>query len=77
VAIEHGIARRKIDDVEILERILGAMAAEGQKLLAEGIAQRAGDIDVVYVHGYGFPAWHGGPMFRALQQTNEEKAIYA
>jgi hypothetical protein len=40
-------------------------------------AQRAGDIDVVYVHGYGFPAWHGGPMFRSQQQTNEEKANYA
>jgi 3-hydroxyacyl-CoA dehydrogenase len=77
VAIEHGIARRKIDDAEILERILGAMAAEGEKLLAEGIAQRAGDIDIVYVHGYGFPAWHGGPMFRAQQQTNQEETKYA
>jgi len=44
---------------------VGAMAAEGQALLAEGIAQAPADIDLVKIHGYGFPRWKGGPMFAA------------
>ncbi|AWI86584.1 3-hydroxyacyl-CoA dehydrogenase (plasmid) [Alloyangia pacifica] len=48
---------------EIAERLVGAMAAEGQAILDEGIAQTPQDIDLVEVHGYGFPRWKGGPMF--------------
>ncbi|MEW9837122.1 hypothetical protein [Mesorhizobium marinum] len=48
-----------------MARLLGAMAAEGDRLLANGIAQRASDIDLVLINGYGFPAHKGGPMFVA------------
>jgi 3-hydroxyacyl-CoA dehydrogenase len=61
-AIEFGVARREIEDEEIVRRLVGALVDEGRKILEEGIAQRAGDIDIVYVYGYGFPAWRGGPM---------------
>ena len=61
-AIEFAVARREIDNEEIVARLVGALVEEGRKILAEGIAQRAGDIDIVYVYGYGFPAWRGGPM---------------
>ena len=61
-AIEFGVARREIEDEEIVRRLVGALVEEGRKILDEGIAQRAGDIDIVYVYGYGFPAWRGGPM---------------
>ncbi|MFM2041932.1 MAG: hypothetical protein RLY86_508 [Pseudomonadota bacterium] len=65
-AAEHGIPRRDdITDQEILERCLFAMINEGAKVLEEGIALRAADIDVVYTAGYGFPRWRGGPMFHA------------
>lgn len=50
---------------EIAERLVGAMAAEGDAILREGIAQSPQDIDLVEVHGYGFPRWKGGPMFAA------------
>ena len=60
-----GITRRSIDDTEIKERIIFAMINEGAKVLEEGIASRALDIDLVLVHGYGFPAYRGGPMFYA------------
>ncbi len=60
-----GIARRELGDQEILDRILFALINEGMNILDEGIAQRPGDIDVVYVYGYGFPAYRGGPMFYA------------
>jgi 3-hydroxyacyl-CoA dehydrogenase len=62
-AAELGIERREISDEEIVNRLIGALVDEGRKILEEGIAQRSGDIDVVYVYGYGFPAWRGGPMF--------------
>ncbi|HSG97857.1 MAG TPA: 3-hydroxyacyl-CoA dehydrogenase NAD-binding domain-containing protein [Woeseiaceae bacterium] len=62
VAAEFGIERRDIDDEEIVSRLVGALVSEGRKILDEGIAQRAGDIDIVYLYGYGFPAWRGGPM---------------
>ena len=62
-ASELGIERREISDEEIVNRLIGALVDEGRKILEEGIAQRSGDIDVVYVYGYGFPAWRGGPMF--------------
>ena len=60
-----GITRRAISDEEIRDRILFAMINEGAKVLEEGIAGRALDIDLVYLHGYGFPAFRGGPMFYA------------
>ncbi len=62
-AVELGIERREIPDQEIVDRLVGALVDEGRKILDEGIAQRASDIDVVYVYGYGFPAYRGGPMF--------------
>ena len=64
-AAELGIERREIPDEEIVDRLLGALIDEGRKIVNEGIAQRAGDIDVVYVYGYGFPAFRGGPMHYA------------
>ena len=60
-----GIARREISDQEIVERSVYALVNEGARVLDEGFALRASDIDVVYVNGYGFPAWRGGPMFHA------------
>ena len=62
---EANIAPRSIDDREILERCLYAMVNEGARILEEGIARRAVDIDVIWLHGYGFPAYRGGPMFWA------------
>ncbi len=64
-AREAGVVRRAISDEEIVERCMLALINEGAHILEAGIAQRASDIDVVYVHGYGFPAWRGGPMFYA------------
>ncbi|NYZ13784.1 3-hydroxyacyl-CoA dehydrogenase [Azospirillum sp. RWY-5-1] len=60
-----GIARRDIADEEIVERCLFAMVNEGARILEEGIAARPLDIDVVYLNGYGFPRFRGGPMFHA------------
>jgi 3-hydroxyacyl-CoA dehydrogenase len=62
-----GIQRRSIPDQEILDRLLHPLVNEGAKILEEGIALRPGDIDVVYVYGYGFPAWRGGPMHWAQE----------
>jgi len=58
-----GINRRTFSDDEIMEEILSVMHREGTDLLAEGIASKANDIDVVMVNGYGFPRWRGGPMY--------------
>jgi 3-hydroxyacyl-CoA dehydrogenase len=52
-----------VSDAEIVDRLLLALGLEGQALLDEGIALRASDVDVVYLAGYGFPRWRGGPMF--------------
>ena len=60
-----GITQRAIPDEEILERCVLPMINEGAKILAEGIAIRASDIDVVYVYGYGWPVYRGGPMHYA------------
>lgn len=65
VAKEYGIERRAITSEEIIERTIYALVNEGAKILEEGIALRAVDIDIVYLNGYGFPAWRGGPMFYA------------
>lgn len=59
---ELGFKRREISDDEIVERCFGALVNEGALLLEEGIAVRAGDIDVIWIHGYGFPRHRGGPM---------------
>lgn len=67
VSRELGIERRDIPDEEILARLLHPLVNEGAKILEEGIAVRAGDIDIVYINGYGFPAYKGGPMFWAEQ----------
>jgi 3-hydroxyacyl-CoA dehydrogenase len=67
VSRELRIPRRHIADEEILERLLHPLVNEGARIIEEGIAIRASDLDVVYVYGYGFPAYRGGPMFWAEQ----------
>jgi 3-hydroxyacyl-CoA dehydrogenase len=62
---EKGITPRKISDDEIVQRCIYALVNEGARILEEGIAQRASDIDMVYLTGYGFPLFRGGPMFYA------------
>ena len=62
---EIGVARREVTDQEIVERCIYALVNEGAKILDEGIALRASDIDTVYLTGYGFPLYRGGPMFYA------------
>jgi 3-hydroxyacyl-CoA dehydrogenase len=64
-AARRGIARRSIADDEIVARITTALANEGARVLEEGYATRAGDIDIIYVYGFGFPRHRGGPMFYA------------
>jgi len=68
ISAEKGFTRRQVGDEEIVPRIIGAMVNEAAKILGEGYAQRASDIDVAYVNGYGFPRYRGGPMFWAEQQ---------
>jgi 3-hydroxyacyl-CoA dehydrogenase len=60
-----GLTRRKISDEEIVERSLYSLINEGSRVLEEGVALRSSDIDVVYIAGYGFPDFRGGPMFYA------------
>lgn len=62
---EKGITRRSIEANEIVDRLMYALINEGASILAEGVAQRASDIDVIYAAGYGFPRYRGGPMFYA------------
>ncbi|QNN64328.1 enoyl-CoA hydratase/isomerase family protein [Sphingomonas rhizophila] len=64
-AAKQGVTRREISDEEIIQRTLYTMVNEGAKILEEGMAQRASDIDVVWVYGYGWPVYRGGPMFWA------------
>jgi 3-hydroxyacyl-CoA dehydrogenase len=64
-AAKKGINRRTIPDEEILERCIYPMINEGAKILEEGKAQRASDIDIVWINGYGWPVYRGGPMFYA------------
>ncbi|HKQ91070.1 MAG TPA: 3-hydroxyacyl-CoA dehydrogenase NAD-binding domain-containing protein [Blastocatellia bacterium] len=63
VAAEQGLKRRAITEEEIIERTQYALINEGAKILEEGIALRAVDIDIIYINGYGYPAWRGGPMW--------------
>jgi 3-hydroxyacyl-CoA dehydrogenase len=65
LATANGIARRSFTREDIIERTIYALINEGARVLDEGFALRAADIDVVYTNGYGFPAWRGGPMFYA------------
>jgi 3-hydroxyacyl-CoA dehydrogenase len=76
-----GLAPRRLDDEEITRRALLAMVNEAARLLGEGVAQRASDVDMVLVNGYGFPKWEGGPVFwarerglQALEQDLDELA---
>ncbi len=61
----HGITARKISDAEVIERCIFALVNEGARILQEGIAARASDIDIAYLNGYGFPLHRGGPMLYA------------
>jgi 3-hydroxyacyl-CoA dehydrogenase len=76
----QGLRRREVGDEEVLTRCLYPLVNEGARLLAEGIALRPGDIDVVYLHGYGFPRYRGGPMYWAdtlgLKRVSDEIARY-
>ncbi|ABM37444.1 3-hydroxyacyl-CoA dehydrogenase [Polaromonas naphthalenivorans CJ2] len=71
---QRGITRRTLDATEIQRRALLAMVNEAALLLAEGVASRPSDIDVVLVQGYGFPRWEGGPVFWARQQDPAQLA---
>jgi len=65
IAAAEGVARRAVSPEEILDRLVLPMVNEGARILEEGIAARPGDIDVVWLHGYNWPAWRGGPMHHA------------
>ena len=65
ISAENGFTRKEISDEEIIDRCILALINEGADILSEGVAQRAADIDVVYINGYGFPIWRGGPMHHA------------
>jgi 3-hydroxyacyl-CoA dehydrogenase len=69
-----GITPRKVSGEEIVERCIYALINEGARIVEDGIAQRSSDIDIVYLNGYGFPAWRGGPMFYADQVGLSEVA---
>jgi 3-hydroxyacyl-CoA dehydrogenase len=76
-----GINRRPIGEEEIVERMVLPMINEGARILEEGIAARPGDIDVIWVYGYGWPVWRGGPMHYAdqlgLQHIRDRLSFYA
>jgi len=65
IAARFEITRHPVSEEVILDRLLLALVNEGARILEEGIAARPSDIDIVYLNGYGFPAWRGGPMFHA------------
>jgi len=77
----RGVAPGTIGSDEIVERLLFAMINEGARILSEGIARRPGDIDVIWVYGYGFPAHRGGPMYYAdsigLARIRDRLAAFA
>jgi 3-hydroxyacyl-CoA dehydrogenase len=75
VSMEYGIARRKFTDEEIVERCFLALMNVGCDVLNEGVAYRASDIDIVYLYGYGFPAYRGGPMFWAENEVGLKTAL--
>lgn len=63
-----GVEQRSLSESEMQNRMIRAIATEGQAILAEGIASKASDLDVIWVNGYGFPRWRGGPMHYASEQ---------
>jgi 3-hydroxyacyl-CoA dehydrogenase len=65
ISAGHQITRRTIDRQELIERMVYPLINEGARILEEGMALRASDVDIVWINGYGFPAWRGGPMFYA------------
>jgi 3-hydroxyacyl-CoA dehydrogenase len=71
---QKGITPRKVSNEEIVERCIYALVNEGARIVEDGIAQRSSDIDIVYLNGYGFPAWRGGPIFYADQVGLSEVA---
>ena len=71
---QAGITRRSISPEEIVDRCIGALVNEGKKILEEGYALRAVDIDIIYINGYGFPIYRGGPMWYAKQRWDEKAA---
>ena len=75
VSKEYGVARRKFTDQEIVERCFLALMNVGCEVLREGVAYRASDIDIVYLYGYGFPAYRGGPMFWAEHEVGLQTAL--
>ena len=81
VSSRAGVARRPIPPEEIVERMVYPMVNEGARILEEGIAARPGDIDVIWVYGYGWPVWRGGPMYYAdrlgLAQIRDRLTFYA
>ena len=74
ISEKNNFVRRDISDQEIIDRCILALVNEGAQILAEGVAQRSGDMDIVYINGYGFPIWRGGPMFYANKLGLEEVA---
>lgn len=72
ISEKHNFVRRDISDQEIVDRCILALVNKGAQILAEGVAQRSGDMDIVYINGYGFPIWRGGPMFYANKLGLEE-----
>ena len=85
MVVEHrkslGITPRKISDEEIVQRLVFALVNEGARILEEGIATRPGDIDIIWIYGYGWPVWRGGPMHYAdqigLSQLRDRLSDYA
>ncbi len=75
VAQEVGFAQRTFSDQEIVERCMLPLFNVGCDVLEEGVAYRASDIDIVYLYGYGFPAYRGGPMFWAEQEIGLKSAL--
>lgn len=65
IAAQQGVTRREISDEEIIDRLVLALVNEGVAIVQEGMAARPSDIDIVYLNGYGFPVWRGGPMYYA------------
>lgn len=74
-AEKFGIEQREISDEEIVERCFLSLFNIGCHVLEEGMAYRASDIDIVYINGYGFPAWRGGPMYWAEHTIGLEAAL--
>src|SRR4029077_7107573 len=72
---EAGIAQRTPSSEEIVERCIYALVNEGARIIEDGIASRAVDLDIIYLNGYGFPAHRGGPMWHA--DTVGLKKVYA